>query len=132
MNKIKIRVGVYSDSITLFYPCSWQQAWEQFEKTKTRDPSNIDEYRTAQGMAVRTRKGTHIYIKKWKGTPHCYAVLVHEIIHAAMHTLRSCGVNEENGEEALCYLADHITERILTRIKSQNGTRCQSSAKVKE
>lgn len=117
MKPISIKIKVFTGRVTLAVPCSYETACALYLKTKTPEPRDIAEYRTAEGMCVSTLKGSMIFLKKWNGTPHCHAVLAHEVVHAARQILGSCGVVEDAGtEEALCYLVDHILERLLKEL----------------
>jgi hypothetical protein len=118
MKCLNIKIPVYNDQCYILWPYDKEEATEWLKKKKIGiDEIDLIENTDAVGSTVYINKknaGAIIFLKKWNGTPRDYAVLVHEIIHAASFMIDNIGLEESRKvPETLCYLVDYMFEKAL-------------------
>ena len=118
MNCLSIKIPVYNDRCHILWPYDKQKAAEWLKKKKiAADEIELLENSDAVGSTVYINKknaGAIIFLKKWNDTPKDYAVLVHEIVHAASFMIDNIGLEESRKvPETLCYLVDYMFEKAL-------------------
>lgn len=129
MNCLSIKIPVYNDKCHILWPYDKGEAIKWLEKKKLSTTEfDLLENNAAVGSTLyfdKKKGGAVIFLKKWNSTPKDYAVLVHEIVHAASFMIDNIGLEESRKvPETLCYLVDYMFEKALK--KFHNSTKQDS------
>ena len=122
MKSINIKIPIYNDRCHILWPYDKVKA-QAWMKKKKMDAADIEllENKDAVGSTIYVNKkgaGAIIFLRKWESTPKSYAVLVHEIVHAASLIIDNIGIDESKSvPETLCYLVDYIFENAIRQLE---------------
>lgn len=120
-NVRRIEVGVYKDALWLVWPVNAEQAKEFLVKKGVRDPAHVLDIEDSDGLSVRCKIGSVIFLPEWRITLHHLGVLLHEVCHAASDILYAHQIKEaENSEEALAYLMEFLFTGCLKKLGCKN------------
>ncbi len=116
-NEHCVPVEIYRDECWIVWPVDHRSALAWLHRRGFKKPKHVHELRGADGLCVRTKSASVIFLTEWKSTPSMHGVLAHETLHAARDILNSRGVREKRKhEEATTYLQQYLVEKILQRL----------------
>ena len=121
MRPKRFLIEPYKDSLTLFCPCSKEQAMNWLRRHKLLSRVDIDDYDGTDAVTFyHETLGNIVFMHRFDDSAASIGVLVHELCHVTFNVLNSKGVKEEAGnEEAAAYLLDNLVEKCVRYLRSQ-------------
>lgn len=119
MKSVLIRDACWDADVWILFPCD-ERALVGFVKRKFKQTLEPDDKPGFLGRFVcvedgqGNQQGHVIALSKWKNTPACIAVLVHECFHVTHNILTDRGVQlNDDTSEVFAYLLDSLVSRSM-------------------
>jgi len=130
LKKYEIKIDLYGDTVILHIGSGTE--YNKILATDDLKPLDPDAIGHSTRLYRKNKKGQYvgywtIWLYKFKGTPKCFQILVHEIAHVALMIMEHRGlpIDIEN-TETVAHLQGYITERFIEKIRGKKR-RCLNS-----